>query len=469
MSLVAEVWDLLETAYGQTGRRAPIFTGWAIRSALLECGCDGCDCGVLEIPDERQDTDYSCGAAAFVSICRYFGVEPDTEDEAVQALGTSPADGTSAAALVAVAEAHDLTATAREGMTLEDLQAATQAGHPVLVPIQAYGDPANYDALEDGHWCVCCGVTGQEGLVEMTKDERGRCHDDKGHLVSCGGGSDASKTELKAPADAQAGVDQAPHHAVVKDTVGRLPEGAQKRIEKNISGVYYAKDSDGVAAKIGDDMGARQPEHRREQWRKNTEKFFKGTHGLYHGETQKLYLSVDPEMRGKIEKATAGDKPGYRMDSSSTKAAVQHLAAHEISHAIDGPDYEISGSPEWKEAYKSEIRRHSMFGMGKPALTKRALEDEREGLAELLRVGTLGNAKQAERDFPKSVKVLKDKGVWPERKTESVQESEAATVHLQDPVQGQVQLTADDFLSRWKDKDADGTILDRYGVVIAKE
>ena len=77
------------------------------RIGLAESACgDDCTCpacqqkrwaqALLEqpdlataFPDETQDTDYSCGAAAFVAIARYFGVEPDTESEAIRSLRTS--------------------------------------------------------------------------------------------------------------------------------------------------------------------------------------------------------------------------------------------------------------------------------------------------------------------------------------------------------------------------------------------
>lgn len=108
----------------------------------------------IEVPDVRQTTDYSCGAASLVAVCRHFSVEPDTESEAIQDLGTSPSDGTSAEALTAVAQANGLECQAVEGMTLTDLAEATAAGRLVLCCIQAWDDEEDLTDNDSGHWVV---------------------------------------------------------------------------------------------------------------------------------------------------------------------------------------------------------------------------------------------------------------------------------------------------------------------------
>ena len=112
---------------------------------------------LLPVPDEAQDTDYSCGAAAFVAVARFFGIKPDTEAAAIKALGTSSADGTDPERIVAVATDHGLSAVALSGMTLADLEGHLRAGHPVICAIQAWGDPARYPANLEGHYVVAIG------------------------------------------------------------------------------------------------------------------------------------------------------------------------------------------------------------------------------------------------------------------------------------------------------------------------
>lgn len=108
----------------------------------------------LAVPVEIQDTNWSCGAASMAAVARYFGVEPDTEDEAIIALPTSPSAGTDPQAFPRVARQHGLEAQGRDEMTLADLGAAIAAGSPVIVPMQAYGSPEEYAAEEAGHYVI---------------------------------------------------------------------------------------------------------------------------------------------------------------------------------------------------------------------------------------------------------------------------------------------------------------------------
>ena len=141
----------------------------------------------ITLPPVVQDESWSCGAAAVASVCQWFGIEPDTEGEAIRALGSSPSDGTPPWNIVEILEANGLATEAGDWFDLDDLKARhLDRGHPVLVPIQMYGNPNEYEANEGGHWVVLEGVREGKvfiqdpvsGQVEMeVEDFKARWHD----------------------------------------------------------------------------------------------------------------------------------------------------------------------------------------------------------------------------------------------------------------------------------------------------
>lgn len=81
--------------------------------------------------------------------------------------------------------------------------------------------------------------------------------------------------------------------------------------------------------------------------------------------------------------------------------------AHELTHAIDGPNYEISSSAEWQAAWDAEIKPG---GISNYAATKPS-----EGLAEFGRALFAGQlpAKELRTEYPECWKVLKKYKVVP--------------------------------------------------------
>lgn len=116
------------------------------------------DAPPLAVPDSRQSEGWSCGAACVTSVCQYFGVEPDTEPEAIAALGSSPSDGTDPERIVTVLTTAGLETTALSGMDLDMLEYYLSKGRPVITAVQAWGTPAERAAVESGHYVVCCGI-----------------------------------------------------------------------------------------------------------------------------------------------------------------------------------------------------------------------------------------------------------------------------------------------------------------------
>ena len=139
----------------------------ADESAVPEC--DGPECEPLAIPDVRQTTSFSCGAAALASVLQFFGVDGG-EGELVKLLGTDSADGTDPEALAAVAERVGLNATPWHKMTLDDLGYQTSQGRPVICAVQAYGTAKEMREGESGHYVVVRGVTPEDVLIQDPVD-----------------------------------------------------------------------------------------------------------------------------------------------------------------------------------------------------------------------------------------------------------------------------------------------------------
>lgn len=124
------------------------------------------------IPDVRQSTNYSCGAAALQAVLHYWGVDL-REGELMVALRTDPERGTNPDAIVRVARNFGLKAGLREGLTVADLEDSLGRGVPPIVDIQAWTntDLKNShfhwaDDWEDGHYVVLIGVEGENLVFE---------------------------------------------------------------------------------------------------------------------------------------------------------------------------------------------------------------------------------------------------------------------------------------------------------------
>lgn len=100
------------------------------------------------LPDVRQSTNYSCGRAAALSVCKALGLSPTPEDLA--AMGTTPQGGTDPDGLCLFF--RQLGCEVTEGtMTPTTLGLLCAAGQPVLCPVQMHGG---------GHWIAVTGIDG---------------------------------------------------------------------------------------------------------------------------------------------------------------------------------------------------------------------------------------------------------------------------------------------------------------------
>jgi hypothetical protein len=108
--------------------------------------------------------------------------------------------------------------------------------------------------------------------------------------------------------------------------------------------------------------------------------------GAYDAATQQLFIDGDD-----LEDSIAGILGHY---------------AHEFTHAIDGPERQISNHPLWKQAWREEVVPQR--------LSRLALESPREGLAEFGRImyTEKGARGRLTRKCPLSVEVWKGFGLW---------------------------------------------------------
>lgn len=122
----------------------------------------------LRVPDVRQSTGYTCGAAALQAVLAYYGISA-REDRLSTQMGATPSDGIPPEAIVRTARAYGMTAELRENLTVEQLAMEVRSGRPVIVELQAWADPPRSDwetDWDDGHYAVVIGIEGNELVFE---------------------------------------------------------------------------------------------------------------------------------------------------------------------------------------------------------------------------------------------------------------------------------------------------------------
>jgi len=120
---------------------------------------------MIDLHIGRQTFDFDCGAKALQTVMAYYGVHM-REDELMTALGTDQ-DGTPVAGIIAVARQQGFQVQADAQWALPDVKRFVDAGHPVIVLLQAWADRYMTAAdwrkdYNDGHYAIvidhACGV-----------------------------------------------------------------------------------------------------------------------------------------------------------------------------------------------------------------------------------------------------------------------------------------------------------------------
>ncbi len=122
------------------------------------------------VPDVRQSTTYSCGAAALQAVLCAWGID-SRERTLMDECGTTESAGTAPEAIAAAARARGLRATLVEDTDLAALEEAAARGVPAIVAIQAWTDarPAGFtwrEDWEDGHYIIVLGLDDDNVYVE---------------------------------------------------------------------------------------------------------------------------------------------------------------------------------------------------------------------------------------------------------------------------------------------------------------
>jgi len=117
---------------------------------------------LFSMPDTRQSTEYSCGAAAMQAVLGYWGRDIGEEDVR-EMLNTNEVSGTYPDDIIRVAKALGLQAEYKENMSMADLENYVAEGIPVIVDCQAWRSVSQYneswaDTWHNGHWLVVIGI-----------------------------------------------------------------------------------------------------------------------------------------------------------------------------------------------------------------------------------------------------------------------------------------------------------------------
>lgn len=121
------------------------------------------------LPSVRQETSYSCGAAAVSAICRAYGIGPDDEEYYRNELQTDPEVGTDEQMIREFFDRLGMLTAVSTETTDDQLRQYLDSHAPVLMLIQAWGDmPEDYGnpRSDEGHYVVAIGYTEDDLIVE---------------------------------------------------------------------------------------------------------------------------------------------------------------------------------------------------------------------------------------------------------------------------------------------------------------
>jgi predicted double-glycine peptidase len=168
-------WLLLLAAFGgeaaAQANQANNSTDASINSSINASTSMGTlNLALFSMPDTRQSTEYSCGAAAMQAVLGYWGRDIGEEDIR-EMLNTNEESGTYPDDIIRVALALGLQPEYKENMTMADLEDYVAEGIPVIVDCQAWRSVSQYneswaDTWYNGHWMVVIGIDDRNVTLE---------------------------------------------------------------------------------------------------------------------------------------------------------------------------------------------------------------------------------------------------------------------------------------------------------------
>lgn len=187
----------------------------------------------------------------------------------------------------------------------------------------------------------------------------------------------------KAPAKLQKTIKPAVDHVV-----SRMSETAANKFASNVDEVVVSAGSTELKAAIA--------------------KHFAGKIGS--GKVRGAYVVGESKKELHLSGATGAmaDANGAQVDGAEAR---KHIIAHEVAHAVDGPQHEYSSSAGWKEAWAGEIVGEDE---AVAKLTFHAKMSSAEGFAEFGRLVLASSIPKAkvEEMLPKCSAYWKENGLW---------------------------------------------------------
>ncbi len=173
------------------------------------------------------------------------------------------------------------------------------------------------------------------------------------------------------------------YHKQATRVLRNLTPNALKRVQANTKGVSFYKDRVDLTDFFVKDYPS-MAEIRSQGGTVN---------GIYDAGNQTLHLDG--------ASTTYGDKLNPTGDDQT-----HHIYAHEMTHAIDGPKFEISHTDEWHKAWEKEIKASE-------EISKYAATNPQEGLAEFGRLvlASSHDAAKIRQDFPLCAAVWDKHGI----------------------------------------------------------
>lgn len=124
---------------------------------------------LIDIPNVSQQENWSCGAAALLSILLYYGKCPLNEKLVTDQLGIDKS-GTDPFQIENVLDKYKLRYKEYRGMTIEQLIYHINRREPVLIMLQAWGNIEKYrkckKGCKDGHWLIAIGYDSENIYFE---------------------------------------------------------------------------------------------------------------------------------------------------------------------------------------------------------------------------------------------------------------------------------------------------------------
>ncbi len=192
-----------------------------------------------------------------------------------------------------------------------------------------------------------------------------------------------------------------------------MPTAAHDRIAQHIKSATFHPDTKGIGLAAVDDFLQTEglPEEIKQQLGEQRQLIESGELSPGGAFTRSGQLHVDGDY------AYSEPMPGKHTTGSG--AQTHEVYAHELGHAIDGPNGELSESPEWQSAWGGEMKYgvDQKFTGKKPRLTEYGGTTPSEGLAEFARLlyGSDTPTAEIEADFPQASEYFKRQNLWPSR------------------------------------------------------